>query len=361
MPSKRKRTASWILALPSVLALACAEGEGGIPTYPIVAETAWVTVRAEDGVFSHFCEGDRLGLDALADDVATTLQIPLDERLDASIVGWETLQEHCGGADGCYRTRSRRILASPFGLSHEIVHGVVHQEFETPPQFLDEGLAFAYDAPAPRGGRSIANVILSDEYPRDKTEAHFARWLLAQEHGPAMVRRLLDGEDAEDALGMSLIELEQVYVATSPELYELDGFCGGPEVPGSSHQERDETLRIDCNAPETVSLMARGLAGFPTVRRTLTIDEPGMYSILVTGPGAWRATLAGCPRVTDPLPDVASYDHTVYVGMFSGVAGEILQPGQPRLLDLAAMRHRMEISTASDGEEITVEVRRVAE
>lgn len=52
---------------------------------------------------------------------------------------------------------------------------------------------------------------------------------------------------------------------------------------------------------------------------------------------------------------------TVYTGMWGGFAGELIPAGESRTLDLIAMRHRVVISTAAEGLEISLSVRRVPE
>lgn len=353
----------WLILVTLLSALeGCTDPEGGLPTLPVVATTEWSTLRTDEFYRNAICQGDRDRVDALIEEIAVSLQIELVEKVDVSVVEIGMAQAHCESAYGCYKRGSRRVFSSTFALSHELAHAVIHQEFDDPPTFIDEGLAEAFSTPAPRGAGSLPKLITEDFYPRDSTQQHFARWILEQGDGVSWARQLLAGADADDVFGMTLTELEHLYTTTSPDLYMIDDYCEGTEIPRLSEDERLEILHIDCDDPEVRGLLTPGISGVPTARRTLTLDQPGKYTLGVTGDGALTVSVIGCPREGDLIPSMpGSYGHAVYVGMLNGVAGELIPAGETRTLDLLAMRHRVVVSTAAEGLEISLSVRRVPE
>ncbi len=235
-----------------------------------------------------FCRGDLLELERRISRIEDELEITLDETYTVYVWSdeswWEGAVRNCDADDalGCTRKNRATIWTTRFALEHELVHAVLGQSRLHP--FFEEGLAEVYGGRQTRFGSSAPSANSNtDRATADiGTAAHFIRWLRERwgPHGLARLARTKDGFDEFEAIyGMSIDEAEQLYFAEAPYAYAAFDDCDAPDLPPADFDGWVDPIELDCELGDDTRSAGEGIL----VHRTLTIFEPGNYSVWTDG------------------------------------------------------------------------------
>jgi hypothetical protein len=232
------------------------------------------------------CAGSLAELDAHAVYVGDELGIELGDPIEVYWleVGQEPPSSLCpSGAASCFQ--DGRVITTWPAARHELVHAVVHElvGFTSPDEFFGEGVAEGFTGLRSEFGAqspSLAVGAVDSSEVDFASAAHFMRWLHA-EHGTDDLHDLLKRSAIyrgprhaerifERTYGIPLVEAEEEYWATAPELVPGDTFCDFPTL-GEAAPGVQATIRLDCAEEHT--------RGVQWLERTYTIDVdvPGVY------------------------------------------------------------------------------------
>jgi hypothetical protein len=280
--------------------------------------------------FDHpVCMGSLAQIDGLAVDIKRELEIDVGSR---ATVYWgvDGVAAHCEDwgtfhPEGCYDDDTSRAFAGWGAIQHELAHAFADYTGDADTAF-EEGLAIALST----------HVSLEEDFSRTPhlylgfssrefntmpgarlTMGHFVRWLRETRSVEPLLsmRRGLD-EDAsadeimavfEEAFGASMLTLEEEWREHAPEAYDAVG-----TLPSSLLEWADGRTRLsatlDCEAENTLGPLtsppfddARDESAGMWTGTTISITDPGAYSISVTGadPGGALLKRQGCWVVLD--------------------------------------------------------------
>src|SRR5690606_21218077 len=217
------------------------------------------------------CPGDLEFIDdhiAFAEDM-----LGVEADLPIEIYLFATVEVPCDAGYGCYFPKEDRIVTAWTAVDHEIVHAVAKSlTFES--KFWVEGVAIALsDEGTHRTAEITASALDSDN---EKSSGHFVRWLI-ETRGIELLRRVLDGEPAEEVYAASKSALVSEYEEDAPYAYPWWDVCPFPEIPEVEDGEWFEELTFSCESPD--ARQTEPVEGVAVVR-TLALSE-GTYSLRV--------------------------------------------------------------------------------
>lgn len=260
-----QRSLRWLLL--GVALLGCDEGP-----LPIQYETEHLRI----GTNSFMCQGD---LNELEDHIAfleDDLGLEMNRVIDVYVwdaLSWLARDNECtGDSFGCYWHDDLTIYSSKDVLKHELGHAVLDNPGLEP--FFDEGIAEGYaQLPAHYGNSTpSANVDLT-EIDRH-TATHFVRWLRSR-WGGHLLGDLVRHGNFETIYGLSLAEVEAMYLAEASSIYPPIRDCYGPEfTPTESQVGWSTVVQTDCASADT----HKGYLAL-SATRTLVIPTDGRYSL----------------------------------------------------------------------------------
>lgn len=257
-----------------IVAAACSadvsEAPPDHPDFEVRYETEYVDVAP--GFTAPVCRGSLLELDRHVEAVTQQLGMTPEQRLtlywfspNAEGAAPESVKEWCENDNfgGCY-AGDRVLYSHGHGIYHELVHGLVIPTWGSSKKLFNEGVAegLARQTDATVFSNTSHNFKrdnwLPSEHTSDYGNGHFSRWLV-DEFGVESYRQLFgdakptDGdvfELVESVYGTPLTELEQDYLAVSPDIYPSMGLCDGlTHVPWQSSSWVYQA-DMDCDAPE---------------------------------------------------------------------------------------------------------------
>lgn len=296
-------SAGWVGGAGLLLLAGC-----GLPDVDL--EGAHVRLAMESGLTP--C-GDATGhMDRFVELVAAELGVSPPTGDDRVVYYWLhagdfAARNLCGeGAAGC--ADSDTIYANSFPIDHELVHSLTAR-FGSMPLFFAEGLAVAYQLPAPgyEDDAALADISIAEAIEaREGTHLEYELYALAG----AFVAFLIEREGVDAAvgaisemgwlnsssavsdvlaaeLGASLDELAAEFEATrrrcSPSGYRRKLFeCSAPEIAWDGALWAGHRT-MDCDMDDVIGPFASDtLASY----RTITVPADAMYELTVIGDSA---------------------------------------------------------------------------
>ncbi len=329
---------------------ACAE-----PLPPLRYETEHAVIGT--GFGDPLCGYDLPWIDEQIEFVEGMLDAASSDKVEIYLYG--DAPEFCGSEaiSGCYNPKRDIVVSAWWAVDHEIVHAVVDRFGDARP-FWDEGIAEALrlHRPTIRGYVPIEHNVEADDGQNVEYfgAGHFTRWLI-ESHGIAAVKRVLEGDPIDVALGASLETLAAGYEAEAPEAYPSWAPCDYPPLPSTGPEQWSEAVEVSCERADVTRFSERKR----TLLRSVELAG-GRYTFEVRGTETWGQIL-GCltePRY-EPVEPMLHGDTMSELEHSLTAPGIRFEAGVVHTIELTEGLYKIAIPVDEDGDRVEVSLARI--
>ncbi|MEM9454558.1 MAG: hypothetical protein AAGF11_10290 [Myxococcota bacterium] len=341
--------------IPAIVAVAVFVGACAEPLPPLRYETEQAVIGTDFG--DPLCGHDLPWIDEQIEFVEEMLDASSSDKVEIYL--YNDAPEFCGheAISGCYNPERDIVVSMWSAVDHEIVHAVVDRFADARP-FWDEGIAEALrlHRPTRRGWVPIeANAAAADGSHVEYFGAgHFTRWLI-ENHGTAAVKRVLQGESTDEALGGSIETLAAAYEAEVPEAYPSWAPCDYPPLATIGPEQWAEEVEVTCERSDVTRFSERKR----TLLRSVELAG-GRYTFEDRGTETWGQFL-GC--LTEPLYEpVGSMMHGDTMSELEHsltAPGIRFEAGVVHTIELTEGLYKLAIPVEEDGERVEVSLARI--
>jgi hypothetical protein len=301
------------LVLVAFAAAACEDSGPELPPFSVETERTRIALD-DDYERDPLCRGDLDHIDAHIARVEQLLDARHSAPVSIYLLSFARMDEICGDDSlGCYDAEHDRVFATWQSIDHEIVHAVT-RDIDFPSLFWSEGTAeLASGITRKELGRMLTpDQFVATEMKNYLTAGHFSRFIV-ETYGWDAFNRIIRGESLDDVLGITELEVTQLYENDAPYSYPWLEPCPYPPVPSVEPGRWQETVAFTCESPDTSTFefTSHSFQPGPVLLRSVEL-EAGEYEFEYDGASASGYVLLGCQTEALDVPPEAPSNGDLY-------------------------------------------------